>query len=1484
MFDMSSMSAGHAQGASPSAFFTPPVLPRGGGTLTGSAGALSAGGADGTASWSIPLPVSALPARPFAPQLVLSYSSGGGNSEFGLGWQLSVPCIRRYTRRGVPHYPQAHDVIADDFRVTGPDGTELLRVGDMVRKNALPFMDEDTQYEVTAWQSRISGPAVRYELWALRRESGEVDKTFWITWQPDGSLSLYGWSARLADVAVPHYVAEWCLEEQVTARGEHIVWTWQQEDLLGEGLSEDEARFHGGASNLYLTGVYWANVTPAVHFLLPAGNDPVAANAADWLCALRFDYGERGTPGDQPPPYQAGSGTQWTGRPDCFSHWHYGFEVRTRRLCQDILLFHRTGLLAGETDATPALVTRLLLTHELSGVMSGLSSAQIMAYEAEGTRITLPPIEFALSQPDPLPDASGQWTLRTDLDGFCPSRWQMADLYGEGLPGLLYQDSGAWWYRAPERAAGDNPDAITWGKSAPLPAVPATGQGQLMDLDADGQPEWLLSLPGITGSFTLAPDGQWGAFIPLGALPSEFSHPQAQLVDLTGGGLQDLVMIGPRSVRLWPSRGREGWARGSDVAYDGTRALPVEGGGQDRLIAFTDMPGSGQQHLTEITASSVTYWPSLGHGQFGEPVSLSGFSVPPETFSPSRLWLADTDGSGVVDILYLGPDGIQVFINESGNRLVPAGVIPLPAGVGQDATLMLQVADVQGNGTNSLLLTVPHMVPRTWQLDLNTLKPWLLEEICDNTGGRTLLEYRSSAQGWLDEKAALQAAGKPAVSYLPFPVHAVHRITSVSDITGLCMGTETRYFGGVWDAEEREFGGFSRLVQTDTNGSARGTAAELSPPAQVRTWFMTGVEARDRVLSDTFRGLAEFPSQAVRFTRPEGQSQDEVFTPTEEERAWLYRALRGMVVRTETYGLDDSPQAGIPYRVTTQRWQVRACLTASTLRPAALVTPVEGVAYGCERITSDPVISQTIVLEQDALGTPLRNVSISYPRQQYAAEDYPDTLPDGLLAASRDEQQYVGCLTLSRTAVHNLLADPVGLHVIGLPKSDRTDVLKLTEATLPAEGFSVEFLLGESSPLADLSSATLVGYSRVYWRADDGETQKETPTRQALAACTETALLDNGSLAAFRDTLTPAELEALLAQGGYHATQTEDGLKVWTSIGNITFYHGEGAFWSPRAVRESELTGLTTLEYGPHQAAIKKVTDAAGLTSTIDVWDWRFMAPVQITDASDNQQYVGLDALGRVTQSRFWGTENGKPMGYSKPEAVTFRSPATVEEALALKNIPVAAAHIVFADSWMPFLRDAGGKCTAERVGELALRRWLKADNQPLALLSEGRTPPHILSLQTDHYDNDPAQQVRIQVAMSDGAGQALQTAALHPPGEAFVRTADGRLETDANGKAVTVQVAVRWAVTGKSEYDNKGNVVRIWQPYFLNDWQYVHDSSAREGLYADTHVYDAVGRKIRVLTAAGFERQVRYFPWFTVAEDENDTLQAVEARRKSEG
>lgn len=1457
---------------SQSSFFTPPSLPKGGGVVSAGGGMLSMGGADGSAGWSIPLPVFTPPARSLAPELALVYSSNAGNSEFGIGWQLPLASIRRDTRHGAPHY-------SDDDRLTGPGGSQLLRAGSTRSAGQLPFGSGSSQsYQITTWYEKNTGPAVTYEWWLAEETEYEEERNFWVQYSPDGSLSLYGYSpaAKIRYPRDPGRTAEWHLEETVSPRGEHIVWSWRPEnDANGDGG-------HPDAQNAYLQMVYWANTRPARYFLIPARE----AGPYDWQCYMEFDYGRRTTPEESEPPSVPAAGGTWSLRADPFSHWRYGLEVRTRRLCKEILLFHNKKMTEepGRFDFT--LVSRLRLHHEVSPEGSWLSAVQQMAYENGEVR-RLPPVEFERSRPAGLPGAR-DWVRRTDLDGFSPPYWQMADLYGEGLPGLLYQDGGAWWYRAPERDADGVPDGVTWGAARRLSQVPPSGAGsRLTDLDADGHLEWLITSPGINGSFTLSPDGRWSGFIPFSALPTELMSEHALLADLSGGGHQDLVMVGPRSLRLWPGRGREGWGHAETVPVSDGIRLPV-GKSEKRLVAFSDIPGGGQSHLVEITASTVTCWPSLGRGRLGTPYTLEGFSVSPDTFSPDRVWLADTDGSGFPDILYLEQGGIRVFINQSGNAFRDAGLIPPPEGLTPDDTWHLQVADIQGLGTVSLLLTVPHMTPRSWLLSLNTEKPWLMKEVSNNMGSRTLLEYRSSAQGWLDEKAALLAAGQPAVSHLPFPVHALSRVTQISDITGLSTGSETRYFRGVWDAREREFCGFCRLIQTDTHDGIDSDSGMLSPPLETRTWFLTGLEEHDQTTPGSFEGAAGFPLRTVYLTRWDEDTQTDLpYEPGAGEKIKVWLALRGVPVRTEVYGRDDSDRADIPFSITHQRWQVRAIPVGHEGIPLTLATPVESLATGCERIPSDPVITQSVILGQDKFGSVLKSVTISYPRQAaVAGSDYPDTLPEGLLAACRDPQQDEAWLTLTRSTVHNLdrLTDGNYIHVTGLPDSTRTDVLRLTRADIPADGFCVENLSAPDSVLSAPENATLSAWSKTLWRGNDGETLTDIPDREALVAYTETAMLDAPSLSAFSEALTGDELTELLSRGGYHAhTLPEDEKAVWTGRHNFTTYHDESGFWLPRTVRDSELTGETTLAFAQDWLAMQSVTDAAGLTTTFEKYDWRFMTPTVVHDANDNRHYAELDALGRVTHTRFRGTEFSPEAGRVVETGYSlqaFTPPADVEAALNLRTVPVATAHTTVADSWMPLQRNAQGEPVPDqRTGELALRRWLKENDLPPPDLSQEREPPHVISLQTDRYDSDTAQQVRISVTHSDGAGRPLQTSVLMPEGEAFIRTAEGGLATDGEGKAVTESAAVRWAVSGRTEYDNKGQPVRVWQPFYLNDWRPVSDDTARDGIYADTHFYDAAGRVYRVVTAAGYERRTQYYPWFTVAEDENDTAHDVLAR-----
>ena len=66
---------------------------------------------------SLPLPLTAGRGG-VTPSVVLSYSSGGGNGPFGLGWSVNQPSCRRKTDKGIPRYfdegEQADTIVLSD--------------------------------------------------------------------------------------------------------------------------------------------------------------------------------------------------------------------------------------------------------------------------------------------------------------------------------------------------------------------------------------------------------------------------------------------------------------------------------------------------------------------------------------------------------------------------------------------------------------------------------------------------------------------------------------------------------------------------------------------------------------------------------------------------------------------------------------------------------------------------------------------------------------------------------------------------------------------------------------------------------------------------------------------------------------------------------------------------------------------------------------------------------------------------------------------------------------------------------------------------------------------------------------------------------------------------------------------------------------------------------------------------------------------------
>jgi hypothetical protein len=231
-----------------------------------------------------------------------------------------------------------------------------------------------------------------------------------------------------------------------------------------------------------------------------------------------------------------------------------------------------------------------------------------------------------------------------------------------------------------------------------------------------------------------------------------------------------------------------------------------------------------------IRNGEVCYWPNLGYGRFGRKVAMDGAPVfdCPDQFDQQRIRLADIDGSGTTDILYLGGDAIRIYFNQSGNRWsTPHRLTGLPP---VDNVASVAVLDLLGAGTACLVWSSPlpgHRRRPMRYIDLmGGEKPHLLIKVVNNLGAETHVQYAPSTRFYLADKLA----DKPWITRLPFPVHVVERVETWDCISRNRFVTRYTYHHGYFDGIEREFRGFGLVEQRDTEEFAALSAGGTPPP------------------------------------------------------------------------------------------------------------------------------------------------------------------------------------------------------------------------------------------------------------------------------------------------------------------------------------------------------------------------------------------------------------------------------------------------------------------------------------------------------------------------------------------------------------------------------------------------------------------------------------------------------------------------------
>jgi RHS repeat-associated protein len=724
-------------------------------------------------------------------------------------------------------------------------------------------------------------------------------------------------------------------------------------------------------------------------------------------------------------------------------------------------------------------------------------------------------------------------------------------------------------------------------------------------------------------------------------------------------------------------------------------------------------------------------------------------------------------------------------------------------------------------------------------------------------------------------------------------VHVVTRVETRDLISGNRFVTRSAYHHGYFDGIEREFRGFGRVDQWDTeefgvltpsgqtSPATNLDAAFHVPPTLTKTWFHTGAYfagARiSRHLEDEYyrEGDPGQPGSELSLAQREAMLLDDTVLPSDlaiDETREALRSLKGAILRQEIYALDDKDASDRPYAVSERNYTIQPMQPRGANHHAIfftharetidfhyerklfpvlngqIVDAVTGAQNPGTKWLADPRVTHTITLDVDDYGNVRQSVAIAYGRR------FDD--PDPVLTDTDRKKQKQLFVTLTDASFTNAVL-AVDAYRTPLPAEAQTYELTKLRPTSQHPNITNLFRFDEllalvaqagdgahDLPYEDINATRAMG-AGVYRRPiEDLRTRyRSNNLSQLLPLRTVQALALPGE--SYKLALTPGLLSTVYQRP--HAGQATENLlpnpsavlladtSLASDRGGYVDLDGDGRWWMPSGrlffhPTETATAADELVEATGHFFLPRRFRDPFTRSSFAEYAHDLF--PAKTRDALGNT----VEALHdyRVLQPRQLTDPNGN------------RSVAAFDAF----GLPVATAvrgksSETFGDTLDDFGDFDADPSLAQLQGFVARPADLKASLLKSATsrfvydLDRFRRcvePPFAATLVRETHASDPLPpqglQIQVSFAYSDGFGRDLQSKMQAEPGDAPMRAANVLLAGgDVSPGALALNNGVPVLGTAKPRWVGKGRTV------YNNKGKPVKQY---EPFFSSTHLYEA--------------------------------------------